>query len=176
MKNILYSVKYLLMTLGKYSIYIHIYHFSTDNSDNIYKGKKFTYYNYFLYLFLGRFRETFESTRSRRYIHYYIAYRFFRDVHVKHVRTTSNMMSRQRSAAKCGDGVVVGRLLVSPTRRSTRRTGRAAAFRFRFFFYIYLFISRELFTLFVTRAATTAADASSQKLIGKPLRDRCQRL
>lgn len=48
------------------------------------------------------------------------------------------MMSRQRSAAKCGDGVVVGRLLVSPT----RRTGRAAAF----FLYIFISFSRTVHT------------------------------
>lgn len=37
--------------------------------------------------------------QKRRYTT--IAYRFFRDVHEKHVRTTSNMTSRQWSAAKC---------------------------------------------------------------------------
>ena len=43
------------------------------------------------------------NVRAQKRRYSTIAYRFFRDVHVKHVRTTSNMMSRQWSAAKCGD-------------------------------------------------------------------------
>lgn len=49
------------------------------------------------------------------FVKYYTkAYRFFRDVHAKHVLTASNMMSRQWSAAECGD--CDGRQPVSPTR------------------------------------------------------------
>jgi len=95
------------------------------------------------------------------FVGYYntMAYRFFRDVHAKHVRTASNMMSRQWSAAECGD--CGGRQPVSPT-RAYAISGRAVSG----FFY---FDSRELFSLFHSRDDDGRTHVSPQKIIGKPL-------
>jgi len=89
------------------------------------------------------------------FVGYYntMAYRFFRDVHAKHVRTASNMMSRQWSAAECGD--CGGRQPVSPT-RAYAISGRAVSGFFLFWF------SRTVLTFSQSRRRRTDARVSAK--------------
>jgi hypothetical protein len=74
-----------------------------------------------------------------------IAYRFFREVHVKHVRTTSNMMSRQWSAAKCGDddGRRSSAASLTYAIYETRTSGFGSVFIYLFLANCSLFHSRD---------------------------------
>lgn len=130
-------------------------------------------YNYFLHLSLERSRNTFEWAMSARRNGDTLL-----SLTVFSVTCTWNTFAPRPTWCR-GSGprpsaattTVVGRLrLVSPTRST--RPGRAVSVRF-----LFIYFSRTVH--FFTRATTTttaAADASPQKLIRKPLRDRCQRL